>query len=315
MHRGTTGEQNLHYSAGTVNSLENLPCYNGVEDYVTPLGKSGPISSFQCVTSGGIGLFQESFSSRLRYQEAQTGDAIYFGLFLPGGARVRFESFYHVKPFVVCWQGNPRREYEYVVEKGTRQFIVEVPRSLVNARDWQLPLQPFMSFELGMVDLFVSRVQHFLDQAKQRRVKHVPAFENLAMELVELLCGDGVFQVSRPNYGKRTSSLHRRIVTEVDCLFHVDLDGINWTSKDLCRALDVPKRTLYDAFQGQLGIGPLELHRRMRLLHLRKLLLNADSERGVVTRLMGQAGFSHLGRTSVAYRNMFGESPTDTLFK
>ena len=51
--------------------------------------------------------------------------------------------------------------------------------------------------------------------------------------------------------------------------------------------------------------------RRMHLVH--RALRQADSLTTTVTRLATDHGFWELGRFSVAYRELFGESPSDSL--
>jgi len=62
-----------------------------------------------------------------------------------------------------------------------------------------------------------------------------------------------------------------------------------------------------------LGMGPIRflILRRMHLV--RRALLRADPSASSVTRIVTDHGFWELGRFSVAYRALFGESPSETL--
>jgi AraC-like DNA-binding protein len=51
--------------------------------------------------------------------------------------------------------------------------------------------------------------------------------------------------------------------------------------------------------------------RRMHLVH--RALLRADPSKSTVTRIITDHGFWELGRFSVSYRALFGESPSETL--
>jgi AraC-like DNA-binding protein len=52
----------------------------------------------------------------------------------------------------------------------------------------------------------------------------------------------------------------------------------------------------------------------LRRMHLtRRALLCADPSMSTVTRIVTDHGFWELGRFSVAYRALFGESPSETL--
>jgi AraC-like DNA-binding protein len=82
---------------------------------------------------------------------------------------------------------------------------------------------------------------------------------------------------------------------------------------EVCGALGVPERTLRGHCVQHLGIGP---HRYLwlRRLHLaRRALARAHPSPATVTTIANDYGFGELGRFSVAYRELFGESPSATL--
>jgi transcriptional regulator GlxA family with amidase domain len=60
-------------------------------------------------------------------------------------------------------------------------------------------------------------------------------------------------------------------------------------------------------------MGPIR-YLTLRRMHLvRRSLLVADASRTSVTRILTDHGFWELGRFSVAYHAMFGETPSQTL--
>jgi AraC-like DNA-binding protein len=62
-----------------------------------------------------------------------------------------------------------------------------------------------------------------------------------------------------------------------------------------------------------LGMGPIR-YLTLRRMHLvRQALLRADASKATVTRIVTDHGFWELGSFSVAYRALFGESPSETL--
>jgi len=81
---------------------------------------------------------------------------------------------------------------------------------------------------------------------------------------------------------------------------------------EVCAALGVTERTLRNACEEHVGMGPIRyLH--LRRMHLaRRALLRADSST-TVTRIATDHGFWELGRFAVAYRELFGETPSVTL--
>ena len=82
---------------------------------------------------------------------------------------------------------------------------------------------------------------------------------------------------------------------------------------DICSGIGVAERTLRAACEEHLGMGPIR-YLTLRRMHLvRQALRDADAGKTNVTRVVTDHGFWELGRFSVAYRALFGESPSETL--
>ena len=93
-----------------------------------------------------------------------------------------------------------------------------------------------------------------------------------------------------------------------------DLDYAKCAHVDqLSRDLGVSRRTLFHAFQKELGVGPRRFNELLRLNLLRARLYRSRRDDATVTECANDLGFSELGRMAVAYRAVFGESPRDTL--
>ena len=84
---------------------------------------------------------------------------------------------------------------------------------------------------------------------------------------------------------------------------------------DLCEALGVSERTLQNAFQTVMGLPPIAFLRRLRLHRARQELREADPESTTVSSVALDWGFSHFGEFSQAYKDCFGELPSETLNK
>ncbi|MFM8719545.1 MAG: helix-turn-helix domain-containing protein [Chthoniobacterales bacterium] len=82
---------------------------------------------------------------------------------------------------------------------------------------------------------------------------------------------------------------------------------------ELCTALRVSPGTLENAFKSVTGVAPHAYFLRRRLNQARNVLLREDAAERKVTEIALGLGFSELGRFSVRYREMFGESPSETL--
>lgn len=82
---------------------------------------------------------------------------------------------------------------------------------------------------------------------------------------------------------------------------------------EICAAIGVTERTLRNVCDKHLGIGPIR-YLALRRMHLtRRALLQAIPTTTTVTRIATDHGFWELGRFSVNYRAMFGETPSATL--
>jgi AraC-like DNA-binding protein len=82
---------------------------------------------------------------------------------------------------------------------------------------------------------------------------------------------------------------------------------------EICAAIGVAERTLRASCEEHLGMGPIRYLTLRRMYLVRRALLRADPSRSTVTRIVTDHGFWELGRFSVAYRALFGESPSQTL--
>jgi AraC-like DNA-binding protein len=82
---------------------------------------------------------------------------------------------------------------------------------------------------------------------------------------------------------------------------------------EICAAIGAAERTLRASCEEHLGMGPIR-YLTLRRMHLvRRALLHSDPSKATVTRIVTDHGFWELGRFAVAYRTLFGESPSDTL--
>lgn len=81
----------------------------------------------------------------------------------------------------------------------------------------------------------------------------------------------------------------------------------------LCSQLHVSVSTLESAFKSVTGVSPHTFFLRRRLNQARSILLREDPDQRKVTDIAVELGFSELGRFAVRYRQMFGESPSETL--
>jgi AraC-like DNA-binding protein len=82
---------------------------------------------------------------------------------------------------------------------------------------------------------------------------------------------------------------------------------------EVCTAVGAAERTLRAACEEHVGMGPIR-YLTLRRMHLvRRALAQAAPSAATVTQIATDHGFWELGRFAVAYRVMFGETPSLTL--
>jgi len=82
---------------------------------------------------------------------------------------------------------------------------------------------------------------------------------------------------------------------------------------DLCEAAEVSERTLQYAFKEVMGMPPVAYLTRLRLHRVRQALQAATHGSTTVTAEALRWGFWHFGEFSRAYKECFGELPSETL--
>ena len=104
----------------------------------------------------------------------------------------------------------------------------------------------------------------------------------------------------------------RRLVKKVERMVLADLQApLNIAT--LSRTLGVSDRYLRNVFQSVHGLSTHQYLRLLKLSRARRALMSARSPTVTVTNVAIRHGFREMGRFSVEYREMFGESPSVTL--
>lgn len=110
----------------------------------------------------------------------------------------------------------------------------------------------------------------------------------------------------------RASHSSLNLVQRAEVLALADLDKPLHVAT-LAHTLAVSERTLRKAFKNTYGLSPCRHLRMLRLSQVRRALLSAHDQVMTVTKIATEFGFAELGRFSVEYRKVFGESPSVTL--
>jgi AraC-like DNA-binding protein len=112
----------------------------------------------------------------------------------------------------------------------------------------------------------------------------------------------------------RTAAMrrHASIMTKLEAILARHHDR-QLSTRELCTAVGVGERTLEAYCTEFLGMSPGSYVRLRRLNLVSEALRRADSTTSSISELARRYGFSELGRFAVAYRTVFGETPSTTL--
>jgi AraC family ethanolamine operon transcriptional activator len=187
-----------------------------------------------------------------------------------------------------------QRESEFRLPQGVEALQVN-PERVRSLFDWGKRL----------VDIAARQPDRFDERSNWQSAAHV--------ELLEaLLASIGVAHEFEPTRGDRTRQGHSLVVkiAEDYALSHT---GDHLYVSDLCRAAAVSERTLEGAFDEVLELTPMTYLIRLRLHRAREALLAATPGSTTVSAEALNWGFWHFGEFSRAYKDCFGELPSDTL--
>lgn len=138
----------------------------------------------------------------------------------------------------------------------------------------------------------------------------------LAMGNLELLLIQGLLQIHPHNYTDALTEGARAASTAVTKaaidLLHEQPETA-WCTADLARATGVSTRALQRAFERSDLPPPMVYLRQLRLHRVHTELAASSPASVTVTMIALRWGFLHLGRFASQYRQLFGESPSDTL--
>jgi AraC family transcriptional regulator, ethanolamine operon transcriptional activator len=143
----------------------------------------------------------------------------------------------------------------------------------------------------------------------EREADRIAAHVELVELLLAALRGAHDFEPSRSD---RTRQAQTSIVklAEEHALARI---GDHLYVSDLCRVAGVSERALEYAFKEVMGLTPVTYLIRVRLHRVRQALLAATQGSTTVSTEALNWGFWHFGEFSRAYKDCFGELPSDTL--
>ncbi|MCU0231781.1 MAG: helix-turn-helix domain-containing protein [Acidobacteria bacterium] len=156
-----------------------------------------------------------------------------------------------------------------------------------------------------LVDTAARQPALFNDRKDERAAAQVEMVETL----LATLGAARDFEPARADHARQSQALVVKAAEDY-ALSHAD-DRVYVT--DLCRAAGVSERALEYAFKDVMGLTPVAYLTRLRLHRVRQALLLATHGTTTVSAVALDWGFWHFGEFSRAYKDCFGELPSDTL--
>jgi AraC-like DNA-binding protein len=171
---------------------------------------------------------------------------------------------------------------------------------------------------LGRNELFAKRLRYYLRWLSRDSTKSsgflrlVRAREMAERALIPLLADalgghDGTTAERPPSLSRRVAAVR---VCETYMREHLDKTV---TLVDLSETSGLRLRSLINAFQAVTGFSPMAYFKRERLSGVRQALQRPHPARIRVIDVATAWGFWHMGHFTADYREMFGESPSETL--
>lgn len=186
-----------------------------------------------------------------------------------------------------------------------------------HGRELALPMRGWQLLERAQEqsEHLAERIKHTLQQASAWS-DDTPTME--AAQAGQLLLGEfvDVLAAILPSRYRRSSPptmplRHAMLIRRAEAFLDQHA-GSDFSVGALSAAIGVGERQMERIFRNAYGMGPCRWHHVARLNEARRMLRSAHSPVHV-TEIAGRLGFGHLGRFSGEYRQLFGESPRDTL--
>ena len=208
-------------------------------------------------------------------------------------------------------------EMDVFAPGGLKQFVVllDHARLLAMADDAGLPMEVQRALRQGRSTMPLVAKPRAVSSLGQRlqHLLHLASVGELSMDSAyfeDWIYGQAlsIIDVKDAPLGRSPAAVLVRRAIEIS-----ESHGGPVRIAQLCSALRVSPGTLENAFKTVAGVTPHAFFLRRRLNQARTVLLRENPEQGKVTAIASGLGFGELGRFAVRYREMFGESPSDTL--
>lgn len=281
---------------------------------LVPAGSGGGRSYMDFVTLGGLGLGTIGFGDAMRV-DVKAVDGYYLLMFcVVGDAEVRTmgrSMQVNRRQGVLC---APGQAFAAHLSPDTEQFVLRIDPAALEMQTGLAVSGLASLVPVGGIHLRSWMQQLQLVASSAEMLECARSNPAIAMQLERLLIdlfAAGHAAHASESIGHVTKTVspafvkHAEAFIEAHCSEPLEL-------LEIANAAGVSARTLRDGFQHFKGVSPMQFVRQLRLERARNALLEAPSDVRVAEIAL-DCGFTHLGRFAMAYKEIFGESPSDTL--
>lgn len=221
-----------------------------------------------------------------------------------GGRRVMLSP---TQGIVVC----PSMSFDGIFSGDCEQFFMRVNKHAVLAHSGyeRLSMEPTIDLSRPQIAPLLAQLRMLATSpetvALAQQNRHLATeIERLLVTL--LLCGQPHSSADRPSAAVLPRTIRRAeaFIAEHACE--------PLTLSDIAEAAGIPVRTLLHSFQRVRNTTPMQLVRTARIERSREMLMKAGIDARVGDIALA-CGFANLGRFASAYRETYGETPSETL--
>ncbi|MCU7724541.1 AraC family transcriptional regulator [Actinoplanes sp. KI2] len=285
----------------------------------TPEGADGFGLGMEVIQLGPLTVGQVSFSGTVSLDVAEL-DAYHVSM--PTGRMQARHAGHEVvagpSTGVVFGPGNP----VHVVHANSATLAVKIKRGALERElagllgrsvAGPIELPPVVDLSIGPGHSWARLVRLLRDELAHRgSLIHQPLIaEQLRSSVLSGLLLSIPHRYLAELTGPATAGPPRAIRRVVDAVH--DEPERPFSVSDLATIGGMSVRSLQEGFRRHLACTPMAYLQQVRLLQARETLRQADPRGSTVAAVAHRWGFAHLGRFASAYRERFGEAPSDTL--
>ena len=279
----------------------------GWDQHYTQVGAGAFAGSVRRVRGGAVSLFDEAMNRQVYQSGGLPRDRLGFGIAVRGAGASHLCGEPAPPGHLLVFSG--ASGFEFLSPRDFRFLGVEVElggvgdpvlAGLLRRLDATLVARG-RSIRLKAAGAEMLRRSLAAGLARDAAVRDAPGHDRQIVGLVlDCLADDAP--------GPVATQRHWRIVSRMRDLVR-DSPLCPRTVAEVAVCLGVSRRTLQSACRDMVGISPVRYLRALRLCEVRRAMPRAAS----VTEVAMQYGFWHLGYFARDYREMFGETPSQTL--